>query len=190
VAWKLAGAGRPTTTAPPNRRAAAPTGRWSTPPHTPDSKSSYSHPAAPQLDAPVVIVSWSVPTATTAPAVTGAASTQPTVTRSLAEHRQTRAAGQDACQTAQEQTQTHHHGRAPARHQNPAQNHRHPKTTPPQTNPTHYTPNTATKQRTHPARQASVWDRDQPTAPAESISAQPISDTRDTPQVSASIRDR
>jgi Putative transposase DNA-binding domain len=43
---------------------------------------------------------------------------------------------------------------------------------------------------THPARQASVWDRDQPTAPAESTSAQPISDTRDTPQVSASIRDR
>ena len=83
MAWKLAGAGRPTTTAPPNRRAAAPTGRWNTPPHTPDSKSSCAHPAAPQPDAPVVIVSWSVPTATTAPAVTGAASTQPTVTRSL-----------------------------------------------------------------------------------------------------------
>jgi hypothetical protein len=47
-----------------------------------------------------------------------------------------------------------------------------------------------TNQRSHPARQASVWDRDQPTAPAESTSAQPISDTRDTPQVSASIRDR
>ena len=82
MAWKLAGAGRPTTTAPPNRRAAAPTGRWNTPPHTPDSKSSCAHPAAPQLDAPAVIVSWPVPTATTAPAVTGAASTQPTVTRS------------------------------------------------------------------------------------------------------------
>jgi IS605 OrfB family transposase len=41
----------------------------------------------------------------------------------------------------------------------------------------------------HPARQASVWDRDQPTAPAESTSAQPIPDTRDTTPVSASIRD-
>jgi hypothetical protein len=47
-----------------------------------------------------------------------------------------------------------------------------------------------TNRLTYPARQASVWDRDQPTAPAESTSAQPISDTRDTPQVSASIRDR
>jgi Putative transposase DNA-binding domain len=45
------------------------------------------------------------------------------------------------------------------------------------------------KRQTHPARQASVWDRDQPTAPAESTSAQPISDTRDTTTVSASIRD-
>jgi hypothetical protein len=41
-----------------------------------------------------------------------------------------------------------------------------------------------------PARTASVWDRDQPTAiPVTSTSAQPIPDTRDTP-VSASVRDR
>ncbi|MGH3560412.1 MAG: zinc ribbon domain-containing protein, partial [Mycobacterium sp.] len=51
-------------------------------------------------------------------------------------------------------------------------------------------PPNISKQRNYPARQASVWDRDQPTAPAESTSAQPLSDTRDTPQVSASIRDR
>ncbi|MDT5348958.1 MAG: hypothetical protein QOH91_2245 [Mycobacterium sp.] len=44
--------------------------------------------------------------------------------------------------------------------------------------------------QTHPARQASVWDRDQPTAPAVSTSAQPIPDTRGTPKVPASIRDR
>jgi Putative transposase DNA-binding domain len=43
--------------------------------------------------------------------------------------------------------------------------------------------------QTHPARQASVWDRDQQTAPAESTSAQPISDTSGTP-VPASVRDR
>jgi hypothetical protein len=42
----------------------------------------------------------------------------------------------------------------------------------------------------HPAHQASVWDRDQPTALAESTSEQPISDARDTPKVSASIRER
>ncbi len=44
--------------------------------------------------------------------------------------------------------------------------------------------------QTYPARPASVWDRDQPTAPAESTSAQPVSGTHDTPHVSASIRDR
>jgi Putative transposase DNA-binding domain len=54
----------------------------------------------------------------------------------------------------------------------------------------HSTALPTTTRLTYPARQASVWDRDQPTATAESTSAQPISDTRDTPQVSASIRDR
>jgi hypothetical protein len=43
--------------------------------------------------------------------------------------------------------------------------------------------------QTHPARQASVWDRDQRPAPTESTSAQPIPDTCDTTTVSASIRD-
>jgi hypothetical protein len=57
--------------------------------------------------------------------------------------------------------------------------------------PRHTTPlPTTAEQQTYPARQASVWDRDQPTAPAESTSAQPLSDTRDTVQVSASVRDR
>ncbi len=40
-----------------------------------------------------------------------------------------------------------------------------------------------------PARTASVWDRDQPTTPVESTSAQPISDTSGT-HAPASIRDR
>jgi hypothetical protein len=51
------------------------------------------------------------------------------------------------------------------------------------------TPLPATTRQAHPARQASVWDRDQRPAPAESTSAQPIPDTRDTTPVSASIRD-
>jgi hypothetical protein len=46
-----------------------------------------------------------------------------------------------------------------------------------------------TTNQTYPARQASVWDRDQPTAPVEGTSVQPISDTSDT-SGSASIRDR
>lgn len=50
----------------------------------------------------------------------------------------------------------------------------------------HTTPIT---RKTHPARQASVWDRDQRPACAESTSAQPIPDTRDTTPVPASIRD-
>lgn len=54
-------------------------------------------------------------------------------------------------------------------------------------------PTTPVRSQRHPilpARTASVWDRDQPTAiPAASTSAQPISDTRDT-HVSASARDR
>jgi hypothetical protein len=53
----------------------------------------------------------------------------------------------------------------------------------------HTAPRSKTTNKAYPARQASVWDRDQPTAPAESTSAQPISDTSDTP-VSAGIRDR
>jgi Putative transposase DNA-binding domain len=53
----------------------------------------------------------------------------------------------------------------------------------------HTTPPSTTTKQTYPARQASVWDRDQPTAPAGSTSAQPIPDTRDTPTVSARIRD-
>ncbi len=52
----------------------------------------------------------------------------------------------------------------------------------------HTTPVPTTTQAP-PARQASVWDRAQPTAPAESTSAQPIPDTRGTPRVSARIRD-
>ena len=51
------------------------------------------------------------------------------------------------------------------------------------------TPRATTSNQTYPARQASVWDRDQPTAPAESTSAQPASDTSDAP-APASIRDR
>jgi IS605 OrfB family transposase len=47
-----------------------------------------------------------------------------------------------------------------------------------------------TTQHTYPARQASVWDRAQHTAPAVSTSAQPIPDARGTPKVPASIRDR
>jgi Putative transposase DNA-binding domain len=54
----------------------------------------------------------------------------------------------------------------------------------------HTTPLRTTTNKTHPARQASVWDRDQPTAPAEGTSAQPISNTCDNAQVSASARDR
>ena len=46
-----------------------------------------------------------------------------------------------------------------------------------------------TTNQTYPARQASVWDRDQQSAPAESTSAQPVSDTSGTP-VPASVRDR
>lgn len=48
---------------------------------------------------------------------------------------------------------------------------------------------TATRRQTNPARQASVWDRDQPAASAKSTSARAIPDTRDTTQVSASVRD-
>jgi hypothetical protein len=54
----------------------------------------------------------------------------------------------------------------------------------------HTPPRPTTKPQTYPARQASVWDRDQPTAPAVSTSAQPIPDARGTPKVPASIRDR
>jgi hypothetical protein len=54
----------------------------------------------------------------------------------------------------------------------------------------HTTPPPATKRQTYPARQASVWDRAQPTAPAVSTSAQPIPDTRGTPKAPASTRDR
>jgi hypothetical protein len=43
---------------------------------------------------------------------------------------------------------------------------------------------TAFTQRTYPACQASVWDRDQPTAPPEGTSAPPLSDTHDTRRVS------
>jgi hypothetical protein len=50
------------------------------------------------------------------------------------------------------------------------------------------TPRPTTTQKTYPARQASVWDRDQQSAPAESTSAQPVSDTSDAP-VSARVRD-
>lgn len=51
-------------------------------------------------------------------------------------------------------------------------------------------PATSQRHAITPARPASVWDRAQPTTPMESTSAQPIPDTRDTPPVSASIRDR
>jgi hypothetical protein len=54
----------------------------------------------------------------------------------------------------------------------------------------HTTPLPITKRQTYPARQASVWDRDQPTAPAMSTSARPIPDARGTPKMPASIRDR
>jgi hypothetical protein len=53
----------------------------------------------------------------------------------------------------------------------------------------HTAPRATTTNQTHPARQASVWVRDQPTAPVEGTSAQPISDTSDT-SGSASNRDR
>jgi hypothetical protein len=54
----------------------------------------------------------------------------------------------------------------------------------------HTTPPPTTKRQTYPARQASVWDRAQPTAPTVSTSAQPIPDTRGTPKAPASTRDR
>jgi Putative transposase DNA-binding domain len=54
----------------------------------------------------------------------------------------------------------------------------------------HTTPLPTATRYAYPARQASVWDRGQPTAPTESTSAQPIPDARGTPEVSASIRDR
>jgi Putative transposase DNA-binding domain len=57
------------------------------------------------------------------------------------------------------------------------------------TNPITTTPTNQTRP-TSPAPIASVWDRDQPTTTVESTSAQPIPDTRDTPHVPASIRDR
>ena len=50
------------------------------------------------------------------------------------------------------------------------------------------TPRATTTTKSYPVRQASVWDRDQPTAPVESTSAQPVSDTSDAP-VSARVRD-
>ncbi len=59
--------------------------------------------------------------------------------------------------------------------------------------PRRTTPIAPTRSQRHPiipARTASVWDRDQPTAiPAARTSAQPIPDTSDT-HVSASVRDR
>ncbi len=48
----------------------------------------------------------------------------------------------------------------------------------------HTTPLPTTKRHTYPARQASVWDRAQPTAPAVSTSAQPIPDTCGTQSAS------
>jgi hypothetical protein len=54
----------------------------------------------------------------------------------------------------------------------------------------HTTPLPTTNRQTYPARHASVWDRDQPTAPAVSTSAQTVPDTGGTPTVPASIRDR
>lgn len=51
-------------------------------------------------------------------------------------------------------------------------------------------PTTVAAGQIYPARQASVWDGDQRTAPAESTSAQPIPDAGGTPQVSARIRER
>jgi hypothetical protein len=44
------------------------------------------------------------------------------------------------------------------------------------------TPSVEAHAQTHPVRQASVWDRDQPTASVESTSAQPLSAARGTPK--------